>query len=117
MATVRTAGGPSGRGAYRQTWEGATVLRAWETQIQAGMEAEAQEIEADLKTEIHEITGEMRRQAFARVEVRGGKRAIVAGSAVDYAVYEEARHPQIRLVVDRHAPHVTQKIAAARRVG
>jgi hypothetical protein len=96
------------------TWEGATVQRAWEAQIAAGMEAEASEIEADLKSSIHMISGEMRRQAFAEVGVRGGKRTIVAGSGVDYAVYEEARHPQIRLVVDRHAPHVTRQIAAAR---
>jgi hypothetical protein len=95
-------------------WEGATVQRAWEAQIAAGMGDEAAEIEQDLRSSIHMVSGEMRRQAFAEVETRGGKRTIVAGSGVPYAVYEEARHPQIRLVVDRHAPHVTRKIAAAR---
>lgn len=114
MVAVRTAGGPGGQGSFRLTWEGATVQRAWEAEILAGMEAEATEILADLRTSIHMVSGEMRREAFAAVETRGTKRTIVAGSAVDYAVYEEARHPQIRMVVDRHAPHVTQKIAAAR---
>jgi hypothetical protein len=90
------------------------VQRVWEAQIQAGMDAEADEIEADLKSSIHMLSGEMRRAAFADVVTRGTKRTIVAGSGVPYAVYEEARHPQIRMVVDRHAPHVTQKIAAAR---
>lgn len=114
MVAVTTAGGPGGRGSFRLTWEGATVQRAWGAEILAGLEAEATEILADLRTSIHMQTGDMRRAAFAEVAVRGTKRTIVAGSAVDYAVYEEARHPQIRAVVDRHAPHVTRKIAAAR---
>jgi hypothetical protein len=117
MAQPRSAGGPGGRGSFRMTWQGATVLRAWEQQVRLGLETEAREIEADLKASIHVLTGQMRREASAWVEIRGGKRSIVAGSGAPYAIYEEALHPQIRLVVDRHAPHVTQKIAAARRGG
>jgi hypothetical protein len=117
MAVTRVAGGPGGRGSARFTWQGATVQRVWEAQIQAGLEAEAAEIRADLQASIHIQSGEMRRQSFAEVAVRGTKRTIVAGSGVSYAIYEEARHPQIRMVIDRHAPHVTQKIAAQRRSG
>lgn len=120
MVVTRSSGGP-GRGAYTQEWRGATVLESWKQQIGDGVEALAQDILADLRSTIHEDTGEMRRQAFADVDLSGTKRTIRAGSAVDYAVYEElgtsrrAGHPQIRAVMDRQAPRLTQKIAAARR--
>lgn len=121
MTSPRVAGGPRGRGAHRQTWQGATVLQQWLRQIEAGMEAEAKEILADLKSSIHVVSGEMRDKAFAEVEVRGTKRTIAAGSAAEHAAYEELGtsrrpgHPVIRRTIDQHAPHVTQKIAAARR--
>jgi hypothetical protein len=113
MVVTRQSGGP-GKGAATYEWRGATVLEAWRQQIGTGMQDLARDILNDLHTEIHIITGEMRRQAFADVSVDGTKRTIRAGSAVDYAAYEEARHPQIRLVIDRHAPRLTRKIAAAR---
>jgi len=121
MVAIRTAGGPYGRGSARYIWQGATVLKAWEAQIQAGMEKVAEDTLADLRVTIHEDTGEMRRQAFATVDVRGTKRTLQAGSTVPYAAYEElgtiyrAGHPQIRQVIDRQAPRVTQAIAAARK--
>lgn len=123
MVAVRTAGGPYGRGNFRTTWRGATVKQEWLAQIQAGMDKVAADTLADLRVTIHIDTGEMRRQAFATVEVRGTKRTLVAGSSVPYAAYEElgtiyrAGHPQIRQVVDRQAPRLTQAIAAARKGG
>jgi len=104
----------------RFTWRGATVLQQWLAQIQAGMEQEAEEIEADLKSSIHVKTGEMRDKAYATAEVRGTKRAIVAGSTAPHTFYEEVNpnnHPVIRTVIDQHTPHITQRIAAARRGG
>lgn len=116
MVVTRSSGGP-GRGAYTQEWRGAQVLELWKQQIGDGCLALAQDILADLHSNIHVISGEMRRQAFADVSVDATKRTIRAGSTVDYAVYEEIRHPQIRAVMDRQAPKLTQKIAAARRAG
>jgi hypothetical protein len=113
MVAVRRSGGP-GRGASSQEWRGAQVLEAWTQQIGTGVQTLASDILDDLHQTIHEITGEMRRQAFADVSVNGTKRTIRAGSAVDYAIYEELRHPQIRQVIDRQAPRLTQMIAAAR---
>lgn len=116
MAAQRTSGGP-GRSRFTSTWQGATVLRQWQAQIQAGLEAESAEIEADLKASIHVDTGEMRDKAFAEVTVSGTKRTIRAGSRADHTFYEEVEpnhHPVIRPTLDRHAPHVTRKIAAAR---
>lgn len=123
MVAARTAGGPYGRGAFRTTWNGATVKQAWLSQIEAGMEKVASDTLADLRVTIHLDTGRMRAEAFATVEVRGTKRTLVAGSAAPYAAYEELGtiyrpgHPQIRQVVDRQAPRVTQAIAAARKGG
>ena len=122
-----TSPNPAIRGtrAGRFTWEGATVLRQWGAQIEAGIEAEAEEIEADLKQSIHRSdrkatadTPHMADAAYARVEVRGTKRTIVAGSTAPHTFYEEVapnNHPVIRTTMDRHAPHVTRRIAAARR--
>lgn len=123
MVAVRTAGGPYGKGSFRTTWRGATVLKAWQDQIQAGMERVAAETLADLRATIHVDTGEMRDKAFATVEVRGTKRTLVAGSAAPHSAYEELGtsrrpgHPQIRQVVDRQSKRVTQAIAAARKGG
>lgn len=114
MAVIRAAG----KDAVRLTWNGATVLKAWEDQIQTGMDAEADEVLDDLHASIHEVSGDMRRKAFARVEVRGTKRTLVAGSDSGHAVFEELEpnnHPVIRTTMDRHIPHISQKIAAARR--
>lgn len=117
MAAIRTGG--SGGGA-RLTWQGATVLRAWEAQIQTGLEAEAKEILDDLHASIHVVSGDMRDKAFAEVTVSGTKRTLRAGSDSDHAIYEELGtssrpgHPVIRQVMDKHIPHVTQKIRAAR---
>ena len=102
-------------------WQGATVLKAWEDQIQAGMEDEADEVEADLKATLHRDSNQMADNAFAVVEVRGTKRTLRAGSTAPHTVFHELGtanfegHPQIREVIDRHAPHVTQKIREARR--
>lgn len=118
---IRIAGGPRGRGAARFTWEGATVLRQWEAQIQAGMETLAEEIESDLRSNLHRVTDEMADNAFANVEVRGGKRTITAGSTAPHTAYHElgtsrySAHPQIRQTIDRYAPRLTERIAAARR--
>jgi hypothetical protein len=120
MAVIRSAGGPGGRGNFRLVWQGATVLRAWDAQIQAGLRTSARQILDDLHQEIHVDSGEMRDKAFAEVLVAGTKRTIVAGSAADHAIYEELGtrfrpgHPQIRKVIDRNAPLVTQNIAQAR---
>lgn len=113
MATVRSSGGP-GRGAFTQEWRGAAVLESWKEQIGTGVQELAADILADLQQTIHEESGEMRRQAFAEVSVDATKRTIRAGSAVDYAAFEEHKHPQIRAVIDRQAPKLTQRIAAAR---
>lgn len=119
MAVVRSAGGP-GRAPYRQEWRGAAVLESWKQQIGSGVQDLAQDILADLHQTIHIVTGEMRRQAFADVSVDATKRTIRAGSAVEYALYEELGtsrrpgHPMIRLVLDRAAPKLTQYIARAR---
>lgn len=121
MATVRSAGGPYGRGNFRQTWQGAQVLRAWEAQIQDGMDRLADEIEDELVSTLHRVSGEMADNAFASVEVRGGKRTISAGSTAEHTAYHELGtstfegHPQIREVIDRAAPRLTQTIAAARK--
>lgn len=118
MAALRQGGQG---GSVKFTWQGATVLRAWETQIQAGLEAEAAEVLDDLRSSIHVDSGDMRDKAFATVDVSGTKRTLRAGSTSDHAIYEELGtsvrpgHPVIREVIDRHIPHVTQKIAAARR--
>jgi len=120
MVFIRGAGGPYGRGAARFTWQGATVLQAWQAQIQSGMERVAAETLDDLRATIPEDTGEMRRQAFATVEVRGTKRTLVAGSSAKHAIYAELGtslrpgHPQIRQVVDRQAKRVTEAIRSAR---
>lgn len=98
----------------QQTWRGATVLEAWKQQIGTGMLDLAGEILDDLHQTIHEQSGDMRKEAFAEVDVSGTKRTIRAGSTVEYASYEEYRHPQIRLVIDRQAPRLTEKIRAAR---
>lgn len=120
MTSPRVAGGP-GRGRFRQTWQGATVLQQWLGQVQDGLAAEAAELLADLRASIHVESGEMRDKAFAEVEVRGTKRTLTAGSAAEHAAYEELgtsrrpAHPVIREVMDRHQSHITQKIAAARK--
>lgn len=116
MAVTRSSGGP-GRGAFSEEWRGATVLEAWKEQIGTGMQDLAQDILADLKQSLHEDSGESRRQAFADVSVEGSKRTLRAGTGTDYAAYEEALHPQIRLVIDRWAPRLTEKIRAARTGG
>jgi HK97 gp10 family phage protein len=121
MAVVNRAGGPGGRGPFRYSWQGATVQQAWLAQVKQGMDDEAAEILAALRSEIHIDTGEMRRQAFAVVIVAGTKRTLRAGSDVPYAAFEElgtiyrAGHPQIRKVFDAHQKHVTEKIRAARK--
>ena len=110
-------------GAVRLQWRGASVLRQWEAQITAGLEAEAAEVLADLRSSIHVDTGDMRSKAFAEVTVAGTKRTLRAGSDSEHAVYEELGtsnrpgHPQIRGVMDRHIPHVTARIRAARGSG
>lgn len=113
MVATRRSGGP-GRGAYTEEWRGAAVLEAWKQQIGTGCLDLAADILADLRQTIHEDSGEMRRQAFADVSADATKRTIRAGSAVNYAVFEEMLHPNIRAVIDRQAPRLTQKIAAAR---
>lgn len=113
MAAFRLAGGPGGRGNFRVTWQGATVLRAIDQATQRAMDAEASEVLSDLVLSIHRKSGEMAEKAFAVVEIRGGKRALVAGSEADHAVYEEIRHPQIRKVMDRHVGHVPPRIREA----
>ena len=96
------------------------MLQAWQAQIQSGMERVAAETLDDLRATIPEDTGEMRRQAFATVEVRGTKRTLVAGSSAKHAIYAELGtslrpgHPQIRQVVDRQAKRVTEAIRSAR---
>lgn len=117
MVATRLSGGPGKRGAFRAEWRGAAVLESWKQQIGTGVADLADDILSDLHQEIHKVSGEMARQAFADVSVDGSKRTIRAGSSVPYAAYEEARHPQLRLVIDRHAPRLTQKIAAARGGG
>jgi hypothetical protein len=120
MAVISQGGSGGG---VRFEWRGATVLKAWEDQIQAGMQAEAAEVLDDLRNSIHVQSGDMRDEAFAEVEVRGTKRTLRAGSASDHAIYEELGtsrrpgHPQIRGVMDRHIPHVTEKIRQARGLG
>jgi hypothetical protein len=118
MAVVTTAG----RGKnFRYQWRGATVQREWLAQIEAGMKAEAAEVLADLRSEIHVQTGEMRAKAFAEVVVAGTKRTLRAGSTAPHAAAEELGttrrpgHPQMRAVFDRHQRHVTEKIRAARK--
>lgn len=123
MVAVTRAGGPYGRGNFRTTWRGATVLQQWQAQIQAGMERVAAETLAELTSTLHRVSEEMADNAFATVAVRGTKRTIVAGSTAPHTAYHELGtttfegHPQIRGVVDRQAPRVTQSIAAARRGG
>lgn len=99
----------------QQTWRGATVLEAWKQQIGTGALDLASDILDDLHQTLHEQSGEARREAFAEVDLSGTKRTIRAGSSVPYMAYEEYRHPQIREVMDRQSPRLTQKIAAARR--
>lgn len=113
MVAVRRSGGPKG-GPFTLEWRGAAILQAWLDQIDAGVEKLAEDALEDLRTTIHEDTGEMRRQAFAEVSLRGSQRVLRLGSAVPYAAYEEAYHPQIRTVVDRQAPRLTKFIADAR---
>lgn len=110
MAVFRAAGGPGGRGPTRFTWQGATVLQAIDQAVRRAMEAEAQEIRADLFTSLHKVSGDNARSSFADVEVRGGKRTLVAGANMPYTFYEERRHPIIRQVMDRHIPHVPPRI-------
>lgn len=105
-------------GKVRFVWRGATVAASLLDQIQDGMETESEEILDDLHSSIHVKSGEMRDKAYASVEIRGTKRALVAGSTAEHAAFEELspnNHPQIRGVMDRHTPHITQRIAAARR--
>ena len=116
MVVTRLSGGP-GRAPFKAEWQGATVLQQWQEQISDGMDDLAKEILDDLRVTIHEQSGDMRKEAFAEVSVSGTKRTIKAGSAVDYAIFEEIRHPQIRAVIDRHAPRLTEKIRAARQGG
>jgi hypothetical protein len=113
MATFRQAGGPGGRGNFRLTWQGSTVLQEINQKLDRGLAAEAQEIRADLFTSLHKISGDNARSSFADVEVRGEKRTLVIGAAMPYTVYEEMRHPIIRAVADRHVGHITQAIQEA----
>lgn len=123
MVAARTAGGPYGRGNFRTTWNGATVLQQWQAQIQAGMETVAAETLAELISTLHRVSGEMADNAFATVAVRGTKRTIVAGSTAPHTAYHELGtttfegHPQIRKIIDQTAPKLTQHIAAARKGG
>jgi hypothetical protein len=110
---VATRSSTSG-GKHTVEWRGAQVLDAWKQQIGDGVQTLAADILADLKATIHEQSGAMRREAFAEVSVDATKRTIRAGSAVDYAVFEELKHPQIRAVIDRQAPRLTALIRAAR---
>lgn len=114
MAVTRSSGGP-GRGAFTEEWRGAQFLDAAREQIGDGVQTLAVGILDDLKRTLHEESGESRRLAFSDVSVEGTHRTIRAGTATDYAVYEEFLHPQIRLVIDRWAPRLTQTIAAARK--
>ena len=121
MVATRSAGGPYGRGPFRLTWRGGRVLEEIRAQVEDGLKAEAREIEDDLHSTLHRVTGEMADEAFADVEVRSGRRVIAAGSNAEHTLYHElgtptfGGHPQIRQIIDRHAPHVTQAIAAARK--
>lgn len=111
MASVQRSGSSN----VKLTWRGAQVLEEWKDQVGDGCLDLARDILDDLRATIHEVTGEMRRKAFAEVDLDGTKRTIRAGSDVPYAIFEEYRHPQIREVIDRQAPRLTQKIAAARK--
>lgn len=118
MVALRASGGPGKAGGFKFTWRGAAVAASIRALAAQAMDDEAAEILADLQASIHKVTGEMAAMAFADVEIRGGKRTIVAGSDSEHAVYEELGtrfrpgHPIIRGVMDRHAPHLTQRLAA-----
>jgi hypothetical protein len=113
MARFRLAGGHGRRrGAPRVTWNGGRVVQAINQAVEDAMRDEATEVVADLKGSIHRISGRMAEESYAEVEVRAGRRTLVAGSTAPYAIYEELRHPVIREVMDRHIPHVPPRIRA-----
>lgn len=118
MAAIRRAGGPYGRGSHRQTWNGATVKVTIQQATQKALEDLAKEIRATLQEELHRVSGEMAEKSFATVDVRGTKRTLRAGSDADHTAYHEVGtvnfegHPQIRKIMDRYAPQVTQRIKA-----
>lgn len=120
MAVIKQVGGKRS-GTFQ--WQGATVLKAWEDQIQAGLEAEAEEIAEDLAATLHRDSGQLADESFAVVEVRGTKRTIRAGSDAPHTAFHELGtsnfegHPQIRQIMDRHVGHVTERIRAARGRG
>lgn len=127
MVAVQSAGGPGGRGAFRQQWRGATIRQAMSAAIQSVMDDLAKEIEATLRSELHRWPKHQQHrlaeEAFAEVLATGGKRTLRAGSAAPYAAYHElgtstfVGHPQIREIVDRYAAELTRRLqAAARRV-
>lgn len=113
---IRSAGGPGGRGDFRQKWQGATVRRQIAAAIQGGMDDLAKSVLADLHEQLHKVSHEMADKAFARVEIRGGKRTLTAGSEAGHTAYHELGtsnfegHPQIRQIMDRRIPEVTELI-------
>ena len=121
MAAITQTGGNRRIGSttpFHFSWRGARVIDAQRRAQDDALEQERREVLDDLLTSIHVETGWMRALAFARVEIRGDRRVLEAGSGADYAIYEEARHPQIHMVMDRHVPHVTGRLRdAAKRAG
>lgn len=102
---------------YKFTWRGATVLREINSNVDRAMVRLQREVLAYLKTNLHEYTGQMRREAFAEVRAEtGGKRTLVAGSDAPHTLFHEFRyHPQLRETLDTFAPKVTQYLQDAFR--
>lgn len=110
----------TGRGGttVKITWRGAEVAQTIDRIIQDALEDEQREVEQDLQARLHRITGQMADESFAEVVISGGRRELRAGSRAPHTSYHEfgtanfEGHPQIREIIDEHAPHVTQRLRA-----
>ncbi len=104
----------SGSGTLKFTWQGATVKQQINADVNRALNDLASEIRAFMQGYLHEITGRMKRESFAYVEIRGGKRTLVVGSDAPYTLFHELRyHAQFREIADTFAPKVTPTLQKA----
>lgn len=120
--SVRSAGGPGGRGGFRFTWNGAKVIKDIED-AQASMARQLQQdILQYLYTTLHrwpkhDYRRGRRMAELAFVEVYftpAGYLAVRWGSDAPWTVYHEFRyHPQLRETADIFLPQVAERLRAS----
>ncbi len=117
---VRQAGGPYGRGAFRLTWNGATVFQQIDEATQRAF-AETKDAAVEYAKRIAPVrTGALRDSIDGESGVEGTKRFLRLFATVRYAIFPElgtvhmAAQPYLRPAIDAEAPRLTERLRAAR---